>query len=85
MPDLPPVETSVCVRLFRDGSGETILVIPREFELKSEEVRIRKDGERLVLEPFHRKSLGEILDSFNGDLNEDFEPVDDQPPDPIDV
>lgn len=48
------------VRLFRNGRNQAVR-IPREFELPGEEVVIRKEGERLVIEPVRRSSLLEWL------------------------
>lgn len=49
--------------LFRDGAGQAVR-IPAEFELEAAEVTIRKEGERLVIEPKARPSLREFLDSI---------------------
>ena len=38
------------VSLFRNGRNQAIR-IPREFELEGKEAIIRKDGERLIIEP----------------------------------
>lgn len=48
------------VRLFRNGRNQAIR-IPREFELAGNEALLRKDGERLVIEPVKRKSLLALL------------------------
>ena len=45
------------VRLFHNGRNQT-LNIPHAFEMPSNDVVIRKDGERLIIEPFKdRKSV----------------------------
>jgi virulence-associated protein VagC len=44
------------VKLFKDG-GNQIVRIPREFELPGEEAIMRKEGERLIIEPTAPKSL----------------------------
>ena len=48
------------VRLFRNGRNQA-LRIPREFELEADEALIHKDGNRLIIEPVPRKSLLELL------------------------
>ena len=48
------------VRLFKNGSNQAVR-IPREFEMPGEEVIMRKEGDRLVLEPVKRSSLLEYL------------------------
>ncbi len=42
------------VRLFRNGRNQA-LRIPRELELDADEVTIRRDGERLIVEPVKRR------------------------------
>ena len=48
------------VRLFRNGRNRAIR-IPKEFELEGDEVIIRKEGNRLIVEPIQRTSLLEVL------------------------
>ena len=38
------------VRLFRNGRNQA-LRIPREFELEGDEAIVRKEGDRLIVEP----------------------------------
>ncbi len=42
------------VRLFRNGRNQA-LRIPRELELDADEAIIRRDGERLIVEPVKRR------------------------------
>ena len=51
------------VRLFRIGPNQAIR-IPRGFELPGGEAAIRKVGDRLILEPVHRKSLLQVLSAM---------------------
>ena len=44
------------VRFFRNGRNQAIR-IPREFELDAEEAIIRREDDRLVIEPVRRKGL----------------------------
>jgi antitoxin VapB len=48
------------VRLFTNGSSQA-LRIPREFELPGREAIIRKDGDRLIVEPVAKRSLLSVL------------------------
>ena len=71
------------VKLFRNGRNQAVR-IPREFELPGEEAVMRKEGDRLVIEPCRRKSLLEVL-AMLSPIEEDFEPIDDLPPEPVDL
>ncbi|SFB58110.1 antitoxin VapB [Rhizobium sp. NFR07] len=68
------------VKFFRNGSSQAV-VIPAEFEMAGEEAVMRKEGDRLVIEPVEKKSdLREWLASIEP-WDEDFPDVDeDQPP-----
>jgi antitoxin VapB len=48
------MQTERHTRLFHNGSNQA-LCIPREFELPGDEVVIRKEGNRLVVEPGVKK------------------------------
>lgn len=45
------------VRLFRNGRNQA-LRIPREFELEGDEAILRKEGDRLIVEPVRRAPAG---------------------------
>ncbi len=62
------------VRLFHNGRNQT-LNIPHAFEMPSNDVVIRKEGERLIIEPFKQSSLLELLATLE-DIDEDFPNVD---------
>jgi antitoxin VapB len=62
------------VRLFRNGKNQAIR-IPREFELPGKEAIIRKEGDRLIVEPVKRISLLALLESWKK-LDVDFPDVD---------
>ena len=70
------------VRLFRNGRNQA-LRIPREFELEGDEALIRKEGERLIVEPVRKGRLLallstlEPLDESLPDVDEDLSPLDD--------
>lgn len=71
------------VKLFKNGRNQA-LRIPREFELPGEDAVMRKEGERLVIEPAPPKSLLAVLATL-APLDEDFPPVPDSPPDSVDL
>ena len=48
------------VRLFRNGRNRAIR-IPREFEIEGDEAIIRKEGNRLIVEPIQKTGLLEVL------------------------
>ena len=70
------------VRLFRNGRNQAVR-IPREFELEGVEAIMRKEGERLIIEPIHKGRLLAVLASLEPleetfpDVDEDVAPLDD--------
>ncbi|MFZ5670824.1 MAG: antitoxin [Pseudomonadota bacterium] len=71
------------VSLFRNGRNQAVR-IPREFELPGDEAVMRKEGDRLVLEPVRRKSLLALLATFEP-IAEELDFDDDLPADPVDL
>lgn len=71
------------VKLFRNGRNQAVR-IPREFELPGENAIMRKDGERLIIEPARKKTLLEVLATLEY-LDEDFPEVPDLPAEPVDI
>jgi antitoxin VapB len=71
------------VKLFRNGRNQAVR-IPREFELPGEDAIIRKEGQRLIIEPAPPKSLLAVLESLPT-LEEDFPPIEDEPATPADA
>ena len=67
-------ETQRHVRLFRNGRNQA-LRIPREFELEGNEAILRKEGDRLVIEPVRKGRLLAVLASLEP-LEEGFPDVD---------
>jgi antitoxin VapB len=63
------------VRLFKNGRNQA-LRIPREFELPGSEAIIRKEGDRLIVEPVKRPSLLALLATLEP-LDEDFPEIED--------
>ena len=56
--------------------------IPREFELPGEDAVMRKDGERLIIEPAAAGSLLRLLATMEP-LEEEFPTISDPAPDPV--
>ncbi len=81
MPEKPTNERRV--RLFKNGRNQAIRS-PREFELPGEEAILRREGDRLILEPTVPVSLLAVLDSL-GPLEDDFPEVPDLPVDDVDL
>ena len=71
------MQTERHVRLFRNGRNQAVR-IPREFELDANEAVIRKDGIRLIIEPIPKKSLLELLSTWES-MAEDFPKIIDTP------
>ena len=70
------------VRFFRNGRNQAIR-IPREFELDAEVAIIRREGDRLVIEPIRKRGLLATLSSLRAldedlpDTDKDVLPLDD--------
>lgn len=70
------------VRLFRNGRNQA-LRIPREFELEGDEAILRREGDRLIVEPVRKGQLLalletlETLDEAFPDMDETLAPLDD--------
>jgi len=75
-------ETERRVRLFRNGRNQA-LRIPREFELEGDEAVLRKEGDRLIIEPVRKGRLLALLATLEPqeetfpDVDADLEPVED--------
>jgi tRNA(fMet)-specific endonuclease VapC len=68
------------VKLFKNGRNQAVR-IPREFELPGEDVIIRKEGQRLIIEPAPPKLLLAVLATLPT-LEEEFPPIEDLPAEP---
>lgn len=71
------------VRLFKNGRNQAVR-IPREFELPGEEAIMRKEGDRLVIEPAAPQSLLALLATLKP-LDEDFPPIADALPERVEL
>ena len=71
------------VKVFKNGRNQAVR-IPHEFEFSGEDAIMRKEGDRLIIEPAPPKSLLAVLATL-GPLEEGFPPIRDLPPDPVDL
>jgi antitoxin VapB len=71
------------VRLFRNGVDQAVR-ISRELELEGDEAILRKEGDRLILEPAQRTSLLGVLSKL-GPIDEDFHETEDLDLDSADI
>ena len=71
------------VKVFKNGRNKAVR-IPREFEFPGEEAIMRKEGDRLVIEPVPTKSLLGLLAKLKT-LPEDFPPILDVPHDAVEL
>ena len=63
------------VRLFRNGHSQTVR-IPPEFELQGTEALMRREGNRLIIEPVVTGGLTDLLASWEP-LDDDFPETED--------
>lgn len=71
------------VKVFRNGRNRAVR-IPREFEFPGEDAVIRKEGTRLIMKQAPPKSLLAVLKTLK-QLPEDFPPIADTQPEPVDL
>ena len=82
-----PTETLVTlerrIKVFKNGRNQAVR-IPREFELPGEDAIMRKEGDKLIIEPAPPKSLLALLATLTP-LDEEFPPISDRPPDAVEL
>ena len=71
------------VRLFRNGRNQA-LRIPRDLELPGEEAIVRKEGNRLIVEPVTHPSLLTVLASLHP-LTEEFPAIESPKAEPVEL
>ena len=71
------------VKLFKNGRNQAVR-IPREFELPGDEAIMRKEGDRLIIEPTGPKSLLAVLATLQP-LDEEFPSIPELPADPVEL
>ncbi|MEX2373950.1 MAG: AbrB/MazE/SpoVT family DNA-binding domain-containing protein [Dehalococcoidia bacterium] len=69
------------VRLFKNGRNQAVR-IPREMELRGEEAVIRKEGDRLIIEPVQPASLLGLLVTLDP-IDDELASITDLPIDPV--
>jgi antitoxin VapB len=77
------MQTQRRVTLFTNGRNQAIR-IPRDFELPGKEAMIRKDGDRLIIEPLPGPTLLDVLAKLKP-LDDSIPEIEDQPPEPVDL
>ena len=71
------------VKLFKNGRNQAVR-IPREFELPGEDAIMRREGDRLILEPSPPPSLLGVLATL-APLEETFPPIPELLVDPVEL
>ncbi len=71
------------VSLFRNGRNQAVR-IPVEFELPGDEATIRKEGEKLIIEPKPKRTLLDVLREYGPLTNEEFPDINDSDLLPLD-
>jgi antitoxin VapB len=71
------------VKLFKNGRNQAVR-IPREFELPGEDAIMRRDGDKLIIEPAPPSSLLAVLAGLTP-IEDDFPAIGDPPPGPVDL
>lgn len=71
------------VRLFKNGRNQA-LRIPRDLELPGDEAILRKEGNRLIVEPVARPSLLTVLASLKP-IKEEFPRIEPLAAEPVDL
>ena len=80
---MPHQEHTREARLFRNNRNQAVR-IPVEFELPGERVTIRRDGDRLIIEPVQKPGLLGLLASWES-CKEGFPAIEDTPANPEDI
>jgi antitoxin VapB len=83
MPTEEAVTPERHVKLFKNGRNQAVR-IPRAFELPGDEAIMRKEGDRLIIEPTQPKSLLAVLATLRP-LDEEFPPIPELPVDPVEL
>jgi len=68
-------DESRTVRLFRNGRNQAVR-IPVEFEIDGSEAVMRKDGDRLIIEPLQTNRFAALLADWEP-IEEEFPDIDD--------
>jgi antitoxin VapB len=71
------------VRLFKNGCNQAV-GIPRRVPTSGEDAMMRRDGDKLIIEPTPARSLVALLAKLDP-IEESFPEIDDRPPGPVDL
>ena len=71
------------VKLFRNGRNQAVR-IPVEFELPGDEAVMRREGERLIIEPMRKRGLAALLKAMKP-IEDPFPEIEDTTPKPVQV
>jgi antitoxin VapB len=71
------------VKIFRNGRNQAVR-IPREFAFPGDEAVMRKEGDRLILEPAKARSLLDLLATLKP-IEDEFPPIEDLPLEPFEL
>lgn len=71
------------VRLFRNGRSQAVR-IPREYEMPGDEAILRREGDRLIIEPAPARSLLALLATLEP-IDDAFPEVPELPTDPVEL
>ena len=71
------------VKLFKNGKNQAVR-IPREFELPGNEAIMRKEGDKLIIEPVPPRSLLALLSTLSP-IEEDFPPIEELKTAPVQI
>jgi antitoxin VapB len=71
------------VKLFKNGRNQAVRT-PREFELPGEDAIMRKEGRVLIIEPAPPRSLLALLATLPS-IDDEFPPIEDRPPEPVEL
>jgi antitoxin VapB len=59
-------------RVFKNGRSQAIR-LPKEFRVEGTEVRVRREGDSIILEPLSRSDWGEAFWEIFGAFGDDFD------------
>lgn len=71
------------VQLFKNGRNQAVR-IPRDFELSGQKALIRKEGNRLIIEPIAALTFAELFSQWKP-MKEGIPEISDYPPDPVNL
>jgi antitoxin VapB len=74
------------VRIFKNGRSRAVR-IPKNLDIFGDEVVMREEGGRVIMEPSKRRDLREVIDWLRSQPplgpDEQFPEIDDPPPEPV--